>query len=716
MSHSDSRKRNAHYLVDSGQVSSNEYDRAYGLTFFSVPIGEVPPPPPRACFGREGLVENIVALAENFQPIALIGAGGIGKTSIALNSLHHERIKNRFGDNRRFIRCDQFPVSCANFLARLSKAVGTGVENPENLASLRPFLSSNQMLIVLDNAESILDPQGTDAQEIYAIVDELSQFRTICLCITSRITTVPRHCRRPVIPTLSMEAACDIFYNIYDGSARSDIINDLIQRLDFHALSITLLATTAFHNVWDYDRLAKEWDTHRAQVLRTDYNESLAATIELSLASPTFHKLGPNARDLLGVVAFFPQGIDEKNLDWFFSTTVPDRKNIFDKFCLLSLTYRSNGYIVMLAPLRDYLCPNDPRLSTFLCITKECYFTRLAFEVYAGKPGYEEAAWIVSEDVNIEHLLDVFTSIDANSISVWETCAYFMMHIYWYKGRLVVLEPKIRRLPDNHPSKPKCLFWLGWLFDVVGNFLEEKELLYHALKLWREQGNQFWVAQTLRTLSDANRALGLYKEGIEEARGALEIYERLGDRSGRALSLKQLGWLWCGDKQLDKAEEIVQQAVDLFLETDEQFELCKTYRILGEICEEKGETERAIRHFEAAIKAGSSGKWPGQMFRGHYYLAKLFFKQGRLSDAHIHLQQAKSHIVDEEFSLGRAMHLQAQILHQGSQFDKALVEALAAVKILEKLGAATDLKACKELLQQIQAKIDELDNSSAPAP
>jgi hypothetical protein len=83
-----------------------------------------------------------------------------------------------------------------------------------------------------------------------------------------------------------MEAACDIFYGIYGDGGRSSIINDLLQRLDFHALSITLLATTASHNAWDYDRLAKEWDAQRAQVLQTDYNESLAATIELSLRFP----------------------------------------------------------------------------------------------------------------------------------------------------------------------------------------------------------------------------------------------------------------------------------------------------------------------------------------------------------------------------------------------------------------------------------------------
>ena len=87
-----------------------------------------------------------------------------------------------------------------------------------------------------------------------------------------------------------------MFYSIHvRDRQQSGIIDDLLQHLDFHSLSITLLTTTTSHNMWDYAELAKEWNIHRAQVLQTDYNESLAATIELSLASPTFRKLGDDA-------------------------------------------------------------------------------------------------------------------------------------------------------------------------------------------------------------------------------------------------------------------------------------------------------------------------------------------------------------------------------------------------------------------------------------
>ncbi|KAF9791220.1 hypothetical protein BJ322DRAFT_436311 [Thelephora terrestris] len=457
--------------------------------------GESPPRPPRACFGRDELIEKVVNLAGNFEPVALIGAGGIGKTSIALRVLHHDRIKERFGDNRRFIRCDKFPASLPHFLNRLSKVIGAGIENPEDLTPLEPFLSSREMILFLDNAESVLDPQGTDAREIYETVQELSRFNNICLGITSRITTVPPHFKHPTISTLSAEAACDIFYTIYENGGRSEVISDLIRQLDFHALSITLLATTASHNLWDYNRLAEEWNVQRAQVLQTDYNESLAAAIELSLASPTFRDLGPHARDLLGVVAFLPQGINEKNLDWLFPT-IPNRKNIFNKFCVLSLTSRSNNFITMLAPIRDHLRPQDPSLSPLLCTTKDHYFTRLSVFVDPGEPGFEEARWVVSEDVNAEHLLDVFTSIDTSSDSVWGACIGFLRHLHWHKCRHTVLGPRVEGLVDGHHSKPACLIQLSLLSYALGNFSEQKRSLSQALKLARERGDDSQASTT----------------------------------------------------------------------------------------------------------------------------------------------------------------------------------------------------------------------------
>ena len=667
----------------------------------SVTPGESPPPPPRVCFGRTELIDKVVGLAENFEPIALIGAGGIGKTSIALAILHHNRIKDRFGYSRRFIRCDQFPASRAHFLARLSKVIGAGVENPDDLTPLRPFLSSQGMLIVLDNAESILDPQGTDAQEIYDVVDELCRFETISVCITSRITDIPRHCKRLVVPTLSMEAGCDTFYSIYNDGGRSDVIKDLLQRVDYHALSITLLATTASQNMWNYEELAMEWDTHRAQVLQTDRNESLAATIELSLTSPTFQKLGADARELLGVVAFFPQGVDKKNLDWLFPT-IPDRKKIFDKFCALSLTHRVDGFITMLAPIRDYLGPRDPRSSSLLLATKDRYFARLSVNVRPQEPGFEEAQWIRSEDVNVEHLLDVFTSVDADAVAVLDACARFMEHLYWYKPRHTVLRRKIEGIPDDHPSKTKCLTQHSRSFQSVGNYTEWKRILSQVLTLERKQGSGGDIAGTLRELSEANRLLRLREEGIRQIKEAFEIYEQLGEQAGKAWSLGGLAQLLMDDNQLDAAEEAVTYAIDISPEKGQEFMVCQFHELLGKLNHSKGKREKAIHHFEVAIQIASPFNFHTELRSIHHNMAMLFREEGAFDDAQTHIEQAKLLGAEHEFYLGRAADLQALIWCQQGKLKEAKLEILRGKEIYEKLGLSADVQHMRDVLEMVE--------------
>ena len=56
----------------------------------------------------------------------------------------------------------------------------------------------------------------------------------------------------------------------------------------------------------------------------------------------------------------------------------------------------------------------------------------MSIDLDPKRPGFEEARWIISEDLNAEHLLDV-----------WGACANLMAHFYWYKLRLVALGPKI---------------------------------------------------------------------------------------------------------------------------------------------------------------------------------------------------------------------------------------------------------------------------------
>jgi hypothetical protein len=77
------------------------------------------------------------------------------------------------------------------------------------------------------------------------------------------------------------------------------------------------------------------------------------------------------------------------------------------------------------------------------------------------------------------------------------------------------------------------------------------KIIDNALTLYRERGDEYWVALTLKSLGDANRQLCLCKEGILQAREALEGFERFRSKMGQSQSLLNL-WL-LGIKKRDPA-------------------------------------------------------------------------------------------------------------------------------------------------------------------
>ena len=314
-------------------------------------------------------------------------------------------------------------------------------------------------------------------------------------------------------------------------------------------------------------------------------------------------------------------------------------------------------------------------------------------------------SWITSEDTNVEHLLNFLMSIDINSDWVWKACSNFMDLLYWHKRRNTVLEPKIKHLPDNHHSKPDCLLQLAMLFGGAGNHTEKKQLLKDVLKLKTERGNDYRVAYALVELGDVNRILGLLQEGVNQVKKALEIFERIGDIGKQGYCLVALAFALRSDNQLDAAEEAASRAIRLLLEKGEEYTVCESHRILSSVYFCKAEREKAIRHFETALGIASSFNWNNQLFWIHYALAERFCDEGGFDNAHVQIQQAKSHAIEDAYRLARAVDFQAQVYFRQCRFEDATSGGLCALEIFEKLGSLGDAEKCRDLLWLIERNV-----------
>ena len=323
-----------------------------------------PPPLPQAptnFFGCDVIIEDLLGLAERFASITLVGAGGIGKTAIALTLLHHARITTRFCDNRHFMRCDDPVNSLDGFLGRLSTAIG--VPHLENMEQLRTHLSSSPpCILVLDGLESILDPLASGATEITAAIKDLGRCKNVCLLATSRMDVKIPGFRRIEVPTLSADDAQDIFYNCCH-LGRSPAVDNLLAELDFHPLSIDLLAGAVRENDWNEAMLLEAWNDGKTNILEANGRQSLEDNIRSILGTPTIQDLGMTVLETLEAMAAFPDGVKESKLENMF-TGIAGVGEAADALCKFSLIYRQDGFVKMLSPFRIYFSESVRALVT----------------------------------------------------------------------------------------------------------------------------------------------------------------------------------------------------------------------------------------------------------------------------------------------------------------------------------------------------------------
>ncbi|KAJ7453466.1 P-loop containing nucleoside triphosphate hydrolase protein, partial [Mycena latifolia] len=368
------------------------------------------PSEPKIFHGRESEVSTIIqTFGIGIPRIAILGPGGIGKTSLARGIVHHPDISARYGAHRVFIPCDT-----ASDAIQLACLIGAhvGMKPGTNLtqAVIRYFTSSPPSLLVLDSLETVWEARETRVA-VEKFLALLSGLDNLALIITMRGAERPASVRwtrpflKPLQP-LTQDAARQTFSDIADEGYPLEEIDQVLLLVDNMPLAIDLIA-----HLVDYEGVPSvldRWQKEGTSLLSGghDRGSNLNASISLSLESPRIQSL-PESKELLSLLSMLPDGLSNAEL---LQSTLPIDNILACKAILLctSLAYVDDQQrLKALVPIREYIqkihppraCMVTPLLQHFQALL-EVYVT---FHGTVLAPG--TVARITSNLVNIHNLL-----------------------------------------------------------------------------------------------------------------------------------------------------------------------------------------------------------------------------------------------------------------------------------------------------------------------
>ncbi|MGH3157695.1 MAG: DUF4062 domain-containing protein [Streptosporangiaceae bacterium] len=485
--------------------------------------------------GRDAEVAGLVGAWLETPPgaVAVLGAPGIGKSSICLAALHDERVAGRFGARRWFVRCDGASTA-GTLLSGLAGELGLTGESPQDLAGrVAVYLEAGPGVVVLDNFET---PWTADPLPVEDLLRIIAAIPGVGVAVSSRGTGRPAGVRWrdfAMLSPLPLADARRVFLNITGpGPATDPLLGELLAGLDGVPLAVELLACAAQGQ--PLAQVAARWRRERTGMLTRmggDRRElSVPVSVETSVTSPLM--TGPGRR-LLTLLGMLPDGIATPDLG---ALLPEDGLAAAAALRQLGLAFDDDGgdRLRTLAPIREHTATTHPPVPADLDQVIR-HYTQLAAAIgsqVGTQDGAQAVARLRAETGNITTALEGAadrqrTQDLADAINGWAE--------FWrYTG----------------VTQPGLAHRIRAVITAHGTPAQQARTLYA-------------LAQAALARSDHDGARAAYQQ-------ALPLYQQVGDVLGEANCIKHLGDIALARSDHDGARAAYQQALPLYQQVGDE--------------------------------------------------------------------------------------------------------------------------------------------------
>jgi predicted ATPase/DNA-binding SARP family transcriptional activator len=555
------------------------------------------PAPPTALVGRGAELAELEALVRGgARLVTLTGAGGIGKTRLALRTAHE--LAEAFADGVYFVDLSHLTVP---ELVRdtIASALGLGSQRDE----LQAFLRERQLLLLLDNFEVV--------DEAAPLVSELlREAPGLAALVTSRTPLRLSGEHQYRVQPLPLEDAVQLFAARAHAVAPSfrapsedeDDVAQLCLRLDCLPLAIELSA-------------ARTRDYATGELL---------ATVPLELASEGSRDLPSRQRTL------------RSTIDWSYRLLAPSEQALFARLAVFAGGFTVAGAAAVCDADRETLAAlvaaslvNEragPRY--FMLETVREYalevledaedWRRRHAEHCAGLAEAAEdehpasrsgAAWreLEAEHDNFRAALD--WSRDSGAVELHlrlvGPLSYFWATSDHLREGAARLEEAVR-LASDEPSplvlRGKALAGLARVAHSLGDYERMRAAADASLELFRAVGDEPGIAQSLNLLGIALSNLGDIDGGILCHEENATISRRIGDGLRLSSALNNLGYCLLRRGQRDEARAQFEAGLTVSREIGHRTGESVMLGNLGLAALLEQRQAEALEHFRAALR------------------------------------------------------------------------------------------------------------------
>lgn len=607
-------------------------------------------------FGRnDELDELLSSISDCSSPnparIAILGTGGIGKSSLAMATLLHERVAVAFGAYRFFVACDS--AESANGIIN-EMAARFQISGDRLRKRVLSALSRVKALVVLDNFETPWAAPGHRA-EVEELLSEVAQLPNITLLVTMRGTERPLGTRwttplfKPLQP-LTSDAAIQAFL------ARSRLVDDtpemreLLDALEGLPLAITLVAEMARTEA--PSELLRRWRTQSTSMVHSSTSNRrtcLETSISLSLNTSRMRQ-SPDALRLLSLLSVLPAGLPAQ----FSHPSFPTLGKCTAVLKSSALAYSTEGErLRVLSPIRAYVSRHHPPPIELIAPLEHMCMT------VAG----------LCQQVGLTHeTAQILPRIAAEAANVESLCCYILENV-----------------PDAGAE---------WLVPVICEF--DKFLTYTGLPSGTLLDRAAAIATTPRQQLQLLMRRVLHRNTPDEeallCREALEVARSVGDVAYEAEALLRLGITRNGQPDTmtlrRQALQLYEALGDAHM-SDQGF--CLFY--MGSSALYFDDYAGACAFLEEAIRRLDLCGAFHRAMRARRLLADVFVRQGefgKAADINDHcMEQAR--LLDDTGGLADAIIRRGGLATALGDVDKAIESYEAAIGLLSRRGAKSDL-------------------------